>query len=181
MALRDTALHNMKKDKTQDNIREYKALRNEVNRAISYEKWKRTSSSLQEEKGSASSCWKKAKKLTGQSKFNSPQLIIEGKLHHTSPGNIASALNRQYIQKVRSVISNIPETNIDPLIHFEKAIGRVDRTLSFSQINMCDLVKLVDKMKPTGSAGEDEISMRMIKDARQELQPLFLSHGESNH
>ena len=35
-------------------------------------------------------------------------------------------------------------------------------------------MKLVDKMKPTGSAGEDEISMRMIKDARQELQPLLL-------
>ena len=174
LALRDTALQEMKLSPTQDNIREYKMLKNQANRAVNIEKWKRASASLQAEDSSNSNKWKKVKKMTGQKKFTSPQIIIEGNSHYMSPGSMAAALNRQYIQKVKSVISQIPETDIDPLVNFERVIGKVTHTLSFKQISMGELVKMIDSMKPTGSAGKDEISMRMLKDARAELQPLIL-------
>ena len=87
---------------------------------------------------------------------------------------MADALNRQYIQNVNKIKSLIPPSNIDPLIHYERTVGRVDQTFTFCEISMGDLNKIVDKMKPTGSQGEDDISMRIVKDARQELQPHLL-------
>ena len=174
LARRDAALDEMKFNPTIENIRDYKLLRNETNRTISKEKWKRKSANLQAEALSNNDKWKVAKKLTGQKKFNSPQLIIEGSKHHMSPKDMASGLNRLYIRKVRTVIEQIPPATVDPLTHYKQAIGKVEKTLSFQQLNMSQLVKLVDKMKPTGSSGANDISMRVIKDARNELQPLIL-------
>ena len=48
------------------------------------------------------------KKEIGQKNQFSPTLIIEGTRHHTTPKNIAEAMNRQYIQNVRKVISEMP-------------------------------------------------------------------------
>ena len=75
---------------------------------------------------------------------------------------------------MKSVIAQIPETQTVPLVSYKRAVGIVDRTFSFKLISMSQLIKLIDKMKPMGSAGPDNILMRMIKDARDELQPLIL-------
>ena len=174
MAMRNTALIEMKSHPTIGNICEYKNLRNQLNKEINKKNWKNSSASFREEKASFTDKWKLAKKLTGQKKFKSPQLTIEGNKHHISPGNMVSGLNRLYIQKVKSVIAQIPQSDKDPLVKYKQAVGEVTRTFTFQQISMGELSKYMDKMKPTGSAGADDISMRSIKDARAELQPLLL-------
>ena len=75
---------------------------------------------------------------------------------------------------MKSVISKIPQSDEDPLVKYRQSCGEVTRTFTFEQINMSQLVQCIDKMKPTGSAGSDDISMRMIKDARTKLQPILL-------
>ena len=174
LAMRNTAMETMRINPTVENIREFKMLRNLANKYVSKDKWKRSASSLQGEKQSTTDKWRKIKTMTGQKKFMSPQIIIEGNKHHLSPGDMASALNREYIRKVKTVISQIPPINIDPLVHYRRAVGEVLHKMSFKQLGMNDLVKIMDKMKPTGSTGADDISMRLIKDAREELQPLIL-------
>ena len=99
LARRDAALDEMKTNPSIENIRDYKFLRNETNQTIAKEKWKRKSTNLQAEALSNNDKWKVAKKLTGQKKFNSPQLIIEGAKHHMSPKDMAAGLNRLYIKK----------------------------------------------------------------------------------
>ena len=72
------------------------------------------------------------------------------------------------------MIKNIPNSQIDPLIHYSNSVGWVERKFTFTQISMGELTKLLDKMKPTGSAAEDDVSMQVIKEARNKLQPLIL-------
>ena len=43
------------------------------------------------------------------------EILIEGNKHHTQPQHIASALNRQYIKKIKKIINEIPYTQTNPL------------------------------------------------------------------
>ena len=76
MAERDTALTESKMTNSQDDLRNYKNKKNEVNRMIACEKFERTRKTLQTENASINTRWKIIKKLTGQSKNTSPQVII---------------------------------------------------------------------------------------------------------
>ena len=67
-------------------------------------------------------------------------------------------------------------SDVDPLINYKQSIGPKGDQLSFTftTITMAQLRKTISKMKATGSTGEDDISVRMIKQAQNELEPILL-------
>ena len=83
-------------------------------------------------------------------------------------------LNRQYIQGVRKIIQSIPHSDIDPMENYRKMKVKNGRTLTFSKVNMSQLRRTIDSMRATGSTAEDFISMRAIKSAQREIEPLLL-------
>ena len=87
---------------------------------------------------------------------------------------MAEALNRQYLQKIRKIKSEMEESELDPLIHYKKIIGRDDLSFTFTQINMHQLRSILKSLKSSGSTGGDDISMRVLKQAQSELEPLIL-------
>ena len=64
--------------------------------------------------------------------MSSPNLIIEGQKHITAPKEISETMNRQYIQKIRKIISEIPPQSSNPLENYLKYLGPVQPTLSFT-------------------------------------------------
>ena len=76
-------------------------------------------------------------------------------------------LNRQYVRKINKLIEQMDKSDIDPLTNYIQSIGPKGGQLSFTftQITMNDLRKTLSIMKSTGSAGEDDISVRMLKQA----------------
>ena len=107
-------------------------------------------------------------------KFTTPQLIREKNIFHTKRESIANALNRQYIRNVGRLVENMEQSPIDPLIKYKKSICPPKTTFTFEKISMSDLRKIVSKMKGTGSMGVDDISLKSIKQAQRELEPLLL-------
>ena len=65
-------------------------------------------------------------------------------------------------------------SELDPLIHYKKVVGRDDLSFTFTQINMTQLRTILTGMKSTGSTGTDDISMKILKQAQPELEPLLL-------
>ena len=174
MAERDVAYLNLKDSKSVDEIREYKHMKNEVNRLIAKEKFEKTWEKLQNENEGINQKWKTLKKITGQTKNSTPQVIIEDKTHHTSHINMANALNRLYIRKIRKITQMMGESNLNPLDSYRKSVGQVESTFTFKKISMGDLRLILSRMKTSGSMGIDDISIRTIKQAQAELEPIIL-------
>ena len=61
LAMRDAAYQTTKIDPSPDNLREYRNLKNQANKEVNIEKWKRSVASLQAENGSNTNKWKKFK------------------------------------------------------------------------------------------------------------------------
>ena len=120
--------------------------------------------------------WKLIKNETGQSTHTSPQVIVEGGKFFTNHLEIANSLNRQYVRKINNLIEKMETSDVDPLINYKQSIGPKGDQLSFTftTITMAQLRKTISKMKATGSTGEDDISVRMIKQAQNELEPILL-------
>ena len=124
--------------------------------------------------------WRLLKQETGQSNQTSPQIIIEGKSHHTNFKGMANSLNRQYIQRIRGLIKEMEireegTVPIDPLINFKRSIGPKNLSFTYKIISMSQLDKTIRTMKATGSMGEDDVSTKMIKQALPELLPILLN------
>ena len=79
------------------------------------------------------------KSETGQADFTTPEMIIENGDQITAPAKIASALNRQYLQKIRKLVNDLPPPSIDPMDHYTKTIGENKSSFTFEQINMNEL------------------------------------------
>ena len=85
---RDVAMANFKITNDPEDLRLYKNLKNAANKLISREKFNRNSNNLQEENTNSAEKWRRLKKLTGQTNFLTPQVIVEGPYHHTSHKDI---------------------------------------------------------------------------------------------
>ena len=176
MIQRDIAYEKSKKTKNIEDIRYYKNLKNGVNQKIAKEKFDRKVAIFQEQGQSSNSIWKKIKNETSQNKYTNPQSITEGKTTFTKHHQIAESLNRQYVRSINKIIEQMKSTPTNPLDHFIHSIGPTqgDLEFTFQQINMEELKKIISKLKPTGSTGLDEISIKMIKQAQDQLQPILL-------
>ena len=118
--------------------------------------------------------WKLIKKETGQLKFSTPQVIKEKSVHHTGNKAIADALNRQYILKVKNITSEMENLGSDPLVDYMRIIPPNIANFQVKTINMSQLRSTLQSMKATGSMGEDDLSVKTIKSAQNELEPLIL-------
>ena len=143
MVRRDTAYEEYKDNKNPDNLRYYKNLKNEVNQMICKERYVQKSKLYSEENTTPKEKWQAIKKDTGQKKHETPEIIIEGGIHHTHPQKMAQALNRQYVTKIRKMVDSIPPTDTNPLQLYEKVIGDQTNSLSFTfqQINPQSIIK----------------------------------------
>ena len=65
-------------------------------------------------------------------------------------------------------------TDVDPLTDYKKVVGDKLTKLTFKQINMAQLAQTLTRMKATGLMGEDDLSVRNLKQAQTEVQPLLL-------
>ena len=177
---RSIAQMKWKETKKPEDLRNYRNVRNDVNRMIAKEKKERKKKKFQGEGISLKDKWKLVKQETGQMNQTSPQIIIEGKTHFTNFGGMANSLNRQYIQRIRVLVNEMEMREqgtvpIDPLINFKKSIGPKKLSFTYKTVAMSQLDKTIRTMKATGSMGEDDVSTKIIKQALPELLPILLN------
>ena len=86
LVMRDTSHQEYKKTGHPNDLRNMKHLRNLANKKISIENYMNNVKKFQQDGDSTTQKWKKMKTHTGQSKYDTPYLIIEGKKpSHSSP------------------------------------------------------------------------------------------------
>ena len=170
--LRDQAHRDYMTSRDPGDLRNMKHLRNRANKIISTENYKNKVKNFQKEGMSIKQKWQTIKEETGQSKFETPQVIIEGETQFSSPLQMAKSLNRQFIQGIRQITNNLPQAPVDPIIHYRKCLAQDQMTFSFAEIAMSQLRKIITSIKSTGSISRDNVSIKSIIMARNELEPL---------
>ena len=173
MVDRDQAFLDYKRTKSIDDLRYYRNLKNTVNRMIGKEKFERKKAVFHSPGTTIGDKWKIMKRETGQGQFKSPQILTENGKCHTAPHKIAQSLNRQFIQRIRKLVDEMENCSTDPLVNYRKVIPSDLSTFTFQQVTMAQLRKTLHTMRSTNSTGEDDISVRSIKQAQNELEPLL--------
>ena len=92
---------------------------------------------------------------------------------------MGNALNCQYVQRIRSLINDMEAKEYElnpsnPLPDYIKSVENTSLSFNFNSVSMKQLRNALKGMKPTRSMGEDDISMKIIKSAQAELEPLLL-------
>ena len=117
--------------------------------------------------------WCQMKLDTGQHNHTVPTLIREGKSQHTDPKNMSQALNRMNVKSIREIRNQLDPTDVNPMTQYKKFVGRDDLSFSFQDIHMSILSKTLDSMRATGFSSNDQISMWMLKQAKEFVLPLL--------
>ena len=93
------------------------------------------------------------------------QLVVDGKTI-TSPLKMAEAINTHYVNKIKSTREELGEPTSDPCAGLRRMVKdkQLENTLTVKAPTRRQLADLVSSMKPTKSAGYDDINMKIIKD-----------------
>ena len=119
--------------------------------------------------------WTAVKQETGQVSFVTPQMIKEKDKYYTKKSEIADSMNRQFLGKICQTLQSIPESQDNPIDNYKKSIRPNLPTFNFKIINMSELRKVISSMAPTASTAQDQISMRSIIQARNQIEPQLLN------
>ena len=89
----------------------------------------------------------------------------------TSPGGLASTMNKFFLDKIRTLRSSIPAVQSDPLIKMKEAMQ--DRGCSFKlkSVSEADVLKVIKSLKNSSATGVDYIDTRTVKLASEILTP----------
>ena len=150
---------------------EYRRIRNDVVSRQKIESKNGQRKKLLECGQNTANIWKTVNNILNWSSQVSPnKLFFEGNML-TRSEDIASALNKFFLDKVRKIKENLPLPTVDPLEKLKNLM--VKRTSSFElQAVNSDLVgKVIDGLKNSISFGLDYIDTKIIKLVKPEILP----------
>ena len=172
--LRDQKLAEAKVNNDIETWREYRSLRNRVKSQLSKDKKSFIKSQLEDEK-SEKDKWSVTKNILGWTKNGSPALLIKDGKTITAPKDIAKEMNLALLSKVAKTVRSIKKNETDPLLNYAKVMSGKSCKLELKTISMSDLQKVLSNMKTSRSAGNDGISIQLIKQFKKELMGPILN------
>lgn len=158
----------------QDDWREYRNIRNEVTKRLHKEYRDQDEKHLNPKNNSPAQLWMNAKILSGTAQKSTPRRLLHRGEHFDKPEVMANILNEEYIRRAEEILNEIPKSDTDPMINYNKMLNGRQLKMSLKTISMADLKKVMRSMRPTKSTAEDGISMKLVKQAQQVLfKPLL--------
>ena len=170
---RDAAQKNATESGKAEDWREYKSIRNSVNSILRREKesWQRIK--LQEISGDSRSTWQNIKSWLGWRTGGPPTKLIENGELHSKPKKLANIMNNYFIEKVRNLRNNLPDTPEDPLELTRRIMSNRSSSFQLQPVHPEEIAKIISSLKSTKSCGYDNIDSYVIKLAKVELTPVI--------
>ena len=143
--------------------RQFRAIRNKVTTKMRQDKrdWERDK--LELEKNSSTGVWQAVKSWLGWGTAGTPtQLFFEGHLI-SSPSQLASTMNKFFLEKIQNLRNNIPVTSGDPLKKFREAMEGRNCNFSVKMVEEVEVQKIIKGLKNSSATGIDYIDTRTLK------------------
>ena len=143
--------------------RDYSALRNLTTASLRRDlaSWRRRK--LNSAENSPSAVWSAVKRILNWEGGGPPtQLLYQGKMLN-KPAAVASAIDGFFIKKVKDIISGIPRVDTDPLAKLRERMAARRCSLNLRLVTEGEVLKVIQKIKPTTTTGVDFIDNQTIK------------------
>ncbi len=154
-----------------DHRREYRNLRNQATKSLRKDHSTHLTSTI-EDKGPRET-WQAVRKLAGNPPKGSPTSLTVNGILTSSPKAIAEAMNTFYIQKVTKIRQALPPALIDPMAAMRRLLAgkQLQDTLTISTVSRIKFRQILRSMRPTRSPGVDGLTMKLLRDYQQQLEP----------
>ena len=153
----------MKANNTMDNQRQFKNIKTECRRIIRIKNRNKERENFDKNKNDNKKIWRQTKrKMFSNNESNMERIMFEDKLHVGSKST-AEVINKFFRSKVDKLIEKIHKSKIDPMVNFYKSIKTPEKLFQFKEIDSNDMNKIITQLSNSCSAGNDDISNRMIK------------------
>ena len=169
---RNYHLKKAKGNKTNFHWKQYRALRNKVQRKIKKSKSEYYCNLIKDSRNNPSDLWKSVKEAIPGSnprKDNITSLISDG-ITHTNPTSMSSIFNKFFatigVKLAEKFTMNTPTTN---------GVNQASSNFAFKTISCESVTKKIKELKPNKAVGLDKVSSRMLKDAADIVAPSLTS------
>ena len=89
------------------------------------------------------------------------------------PYAIAQCMNQYFVRKVRTIVSNLPNNNSDPLALVRNAMKNRSCSFQLKAVHPDEIDKIISSLKSSRSCGMDNIDSYVIKLAKNDLVPVI--------
>ena len=135
------------------------------------ENWQKNK--MNEYANDSSSIWKNVKNWLGWSNGGPPTKLSQNGTLYSKPKDLSRIMNTFFVEKVRNLRQNLPQSLSDPLKPVEKLMKHRKCKFTLKSVHPDEVLKLIDKVKSTKSCGSDNIDSYVIKLAKYELVPVI--------
>merc|ERR1712240_571652 len=149
--------------------REYKNQRAIINKQVDKQKQEYITKKL----NNSENRWKTLNEINNKPTFTSPRSIIHKDAITTNIQEICNIANNYYINSIRTLREQIPQTIVTPIDILKKIYKRSETTLEIPIPTVQQIAQIIKKAKSTNSVGYDNISMKMIKKTTKTMAPLI--------
>ena len=115
--------------------------------------------------------WRTLKSWLGWGGGGTPTQLFSGGRLVTSPGGLASTMNRFFVDKVRNLRRSVPVVQTDPLAKMKEAMQGNRCKLELKTVSIEDVSKVIKNLKNSSATGVDYIDTRTVKLASDLLAP----------
>ena len=133
---RDNAMITMKTTGNQDNVRQFRTLRNRVHKLIKMDKEQQIKKTFEETEGDTKKQWKTTKQYAGWNKNISPTSISMNGKTINNPKGIADAINLAQISRNIKLHREVPASKIDHKTNYRKLVIGKNLELELRTISM---------------------------------------------
>ena len=153
--------------------KEYKAIRNSVNSILRKEKEIWQKEKLEKCSDDSGSTWKNLKNWLGWRSGGPPTKLVENGEMFSKPAKLSNIMNNFFVNKVRNLRSNLPESPGDPLELASSLLSRKSSSFTLRAVHPDEISKIISNMKSSKSCGNDNIDTYVIKLAKEDLTPVI--------
>ena len=133
--------------KSKDDWKSYKKLIKQVNGRIKVEKHKWQQYELSECSSDPSSTWKKIKGWLGWTSRGPPTQLFDGTKMCNKPSDLSSTMNKYFVNKVKQIRSELPNSNEDPLKLVRRLMGDKNCKLKLEAVHPDTILKIITSLK----------------------------------
>ena len=174
MAKRDNMKQLAHISKNEDDFVNYKRIRNNVTKAQRQDKAEWARALITKEGNTSKHLWQAVKRISGDDAKKAINCLKVKDILITNKEEISNTLNSHFVNKVKNLISDMPNPTEDILKSLKNTPTPQGGEMALMSLTESELNIIIKRMKKTAAAGYDEISGKVLNDLYGSIKRILL-------
>ena len=168
---RNKAQQLLSENRTEENLKEFKRLRNEVTKKLKSDKIQWQQKKLNKCNNDSGKLWKNILGWVDWCSSGSPTKLYHNGQIVTAPTKLAEIMNSFFINKVKDICQKLPTQTQDPLVTLQNIMKDKSSVFSLSCVHPDTVKNIILGLKNSKASGVDNIDTYIIKLVAEDILP----------